>query len=310
MQSTLWETKAIRAPRLAINEIWIFTKSLAPGDVGVMTHFWITYQTSADDGVIIRYYIDGETTASIQFTPSQACGTGYYDSTAPWGTKWFGKGAKDGAWFLNFRIPFQKKIAITAQHTRGINNFYMIVRGATNLPITIGEVALPPSARLELFNLNGLLPAMKYLDLASVPSGRAGLHFMSTLIVESGNMNFLEGCYHMYSGAEEFPGTILSTGTEDYFDSAWYFNAGEFHLPTAGFNHLQDQNGHVRWSAYRFHEMDPLIFNDGYRFVWRIGDYDDKAGIKCMMEFGGVPAGNPTASNVTSLVWVYTWPTQ
>jgi hypothetical protein len=24
----------------------------------------------------------------------------------------------------------------------------------------------------------------------------------------------------------DFPGTLLSTGTEDYFDSGWYFNAG------------------------------------------------------------------------------------
>jgi hypothetical protein len=56
-------------------------------------------------------------------------------------------------------------------------------------------------------------------------------------------------------------GTLLSSGTEDYFDSAWcaaravaalgaaahwqrrYFNAGGFHLPVAGFTHLNQTAG-------------------------------------------------------------------
>ena len=62
---------------------------------------------------------------------------------------------------------------------------------------------------------------------------------------------------------QEFPGTLLSTGTEDYFDSAWYFNAGEFHLPVSGFTHFNQSDNQVAWSAYRFHEMDPLLFNNG-----------------------------------------------
>lgn len=103
----------------------VFQHNVAPGDVGVMTHFWITYEhavcalcfvccalrccvlsvsllsvalnaSQADYGTIIRYYVDGETNASIVFTPSLACGVGFHDAQAPWGTKWFGKGAKDG----------------------------------------------------------------------------------------------------------------------------------------------------------------------------------------------------------------------
>lgn len=58
-------------------------------------------RTTAPAGVlgtaIFRYYIDGETTASIQFTPPMAAGVGFDDTQAPWGTKWIGKGAKDGA---------------------------------------------------------------------------------------------------------------------------------------------------------------------------------------------------------------------
>lgn len=96
---------------------------------------------------------------------------------------------------------------------------------------------------------------------------------MHTLSVFSGNLNFLEGdadplhvvllshvtgCYHAYAPYNApYPGIVLSTGTEDYFDSAWYFNGGEFHLENAGFTHIQ-QNGankmspNVTFSAYRY----------------------------------------------------------
>lgn len=68
---------------------------------------------------------------------------------------------------------------------------------------------------------------------------------------------------------QTFPGTVLSTGTEDYFDSAWYFNGGQFWLPVSGFTHYNATNTGVSWSAYRFHEMDPLPFDQGFKFMWR-----------------------------------------
>jgi hypothetical protein len=50
---------------------------------------------------------------------------------------------------------------------------------------------------------------------------------------------------------QAFPGTLMSTGTEDYFDSGWYFDAGEFRLPVSGFTHLDNSNNEIKWSAYR-----------------------------------------------------------
>ena len=64
---------------------------------------------------------------------------------------------------------------------------------------------------------------------------------------------------------QAWPGVLLglepkTTSTLD--DS----NAGEFHLPVAGESHRKSDKGKVdEWSAYRFHEMDPLRFNDGVR---------------------------------------------
>ena len=100
-----------------------------------------------------------------------------------------------------------------------------------------------------------------------------------------------------------------------------YFDAGQFYFPVSGFTHL-DQSQGITWSAYRsvalvvsalfnhrsFHEMDPLMFTDGFKLVWRNGDTVDPAtGLKCFMETGGIIAGSPTASNVTAYSWVYVW---
>jgi len=290
-------------------EQFIFNQHVTPGNTGVMTHYWTTYPSNVDNGVVVRYYIDGETTASIEFEPSLACGVGFYDPQAPWGTKWFGKGAADGGWFWNFRVPFQKSILISVQHKFGsFGGFYMIVRGGLNIPIVVGDQPIPSlsTARLQQFVTDATFQPVDFVPLATVARGQRGVFFMHSLSVKSGNMNFLEGCFHMYTGDQTFPGTLLSTGTEDYFDSAWYFNAGQFHLPVSGFTHLNQTDG-VMWSAYRFHDMDPLYFNDGFEFVWRNGDTVDPAGIKCFMQFGGSLAGNPTASDVKAYAWLYTW---
>jgi hypothetical protein len=47
------------------------------------------------------YYVDGEIVPSIQFLAHMVTGAGFNDQTAPWGTKWMGKGAKGGAWYNN-----------------------------------------------------------------------------------------------------------------------------------------------------------------------------------------------------------------
>ncbi len=53
------------------------------------------------DQSTFSYYIDGESVPSIQFVTYMLAGAGFNDQTAPWGTKWFGKGAAGGGWFNN-----------------------------------------------------------------------------------------------------------------------------------------------------------------------------------------------------------------
>ena len=116
-------------------------------------------------------------------------------------TKWIGHGAHS-SWFNNFKIPFGSSIRVTIQSTDGQNHsgFYMIVRGGLDLPLVIGDVALPKEARLQLQRFEGKLEPLEWLNVADVPRGFSGQFFMSTLSVQNagvGGLNFLEGCYHV-----------------------------------------------------------------------------------------------------------------
>lgn len=60
-------------------------------------------------------------------------------------------------------------------------------------------------------------------------------------------------------------------------------------------------------SFYKLHHRDPFFFNDGFKFQWRNGDITDPAsGEKCIV-MEGKPIGTPSAVNVTTLVYAYTW---
>lgn len=281
------------------------------GSAGVMTHFW-TAGSPQVDNVTWRYYIDNETVPSIEFQPFLACGAGFDDQTAPWGTKWFGKGAKSTGWFNNFRIPYGSSVRVTfaldgaGAGTHGM--IWSIVRGLEGMPLEIGGLSLPSSARLKLQKTDVMLKPLEFVDIVGkdTGAGTAGLFFAVTMQVESSeNLNFMEGCFHWYDDQRtQWPGMIMSTGMEDYFDSAFYFNGGTFHSPVSGNTHIDGQ----KWSGYRFHDMDLMPFSNGMRFQWRNGDVTDtNTGLKCTLETGGKPAGNPQPSHLIAYAWVYMW---
>lgn len=186
---------------------------------------------------------------------------------------------------------------------------WVIVRGTENLPTAFHGFQLPSTARLTLHKIeNQNYDPLAWVPVVDIPSGN-GLLLSHTLAVTSGNLNFLEGCYHAYPEYEQpFPGVIVSTGTEDYFDSAFYFNAGQFHFDVSGYTHYAEiSNTTLEWSAYRMHDLDPIFFTNGFRFQWRNGDVVDDRGYKCIVNQGGHVVGSPTQSIVTSYAWVYTW---
>ncbi len=210
------------------------------------------------------------------------------------------------------RVPFQKSIRVTGKlaPTSSDNKvIWVIVRGTENLPTSFNGFQLPPNARLTLHKIeNQPYDRLAWVPVVDIPTGH-GLLLFHTLAVTSGDLNFLEGCYHAYPQHDlPFPGVIVSTGTEDYFDSAFYFNGGQFRFDVSGYTHFkQVSSSSLEWSAYRMHDLDPIFFTNGFRFMWRNGDKVDSRGFKCIVEQAEDPDVTLTPSNVTSYAWVYVW---
>ena len=73
-----------------------------------------------------------------------------------------------------------------------------------------------------------------------------------------------------YIGGAAEP-TFLSSGLEDYFVSSGYFHHRKlFQTPVSGLTHLDVARN--RFTAYRFHDDDPVFFRDGLRLTLRCGE--------------------------------------
>lgn len=209
---------------LTTNETTVFSHTVSPGAThAVLTHFWTTAFThAAADNATIRYYVDGESQPSIEFKPSMAAGAGF-DDQAMFGLAQMGHASKVGGWSNNFKVPFGATLRVTMQLalTAKPTTSWVIVRGCESLPIAVGTVPLPPTARLSLHKIEAaVFQPGEHVPLLDLPEG-GGLVYMHAIAVESTNTSFWEGCYHLFTPhATPFPGVLLGTGMEDYFDSA------------------------------------------------------------------------------------------
>ena len=92
---------------------------------------------------------------------------------------------------------------------------------------------------MELHKIDKTLAPNTFARLANISAGREGIIYLVTLGLETSppwgrlatngtliNMNnYVEGCFHLLrNSAEEWPGMVLGTGLEDFFDSAFGFS--------------------------------------------------------------------------------------
>jgi hypothetical protein len=254
----------------------------------------------------IRIYVDGETNASIDMELLLGHGIGFEDKSAPWGIARIGKTGDPSGVYDTYRIPFGQSVRVTAQRPAGETDnppFWWIIRGTENLPVELGGVRLPDNARLKLYKVvNHLAEPMEEFPLCDV-SGDGALYEVTmaakgqrTSAAEGDrwtDLSFMEGCMRAYVGGSSTP-LYLSSGLEDYFLGTYYFNKGCYHTPIAGLTHY-DPGAH-EFSAYRFHDDDPIFFHQGLRLDARCGE-----------TVGGQIVGNPPETLYTTYVWLYRW---
>lgn len=220
----------------------------------------------------IRIYIDDETEPSLDFQLLLAHGIGFTEKMeiqhTPWGTKRLAHAA-DGGIYNTYRIPFSKSFKVTAMHPRG-GAFFYIIRGVENMPVIVGDLTLPSNTRLRLYkNVDVKLSPLQFITLVETKN-TAGMLFQVTLAANSTDFNYLEACFRAVIDGEANT-TWLSSGTEDFFLSAYYFNRGTFHMENSGLTYISTNPTSVM-SAYKFFENDPLLFTKSFQLIWRCGE--------------------------------------
>jgi hypothetical protein len=229
------------------------------------------------------------------------------ESAAPWGGKRVGKTGHPSGVYNTYRIPFGNGVRVTARRAKGspeVAPFWWIVRGTENLSATLGGVRLPDGARLKLYRLEDYTARLlEEFTLCDVKE--AGALFQVAIagrgLKDTGgwkSLSFLEACMRAYVDGATEP-MLLSSGLEDYFLGTYYFNRGRYANDLAGLTHLDTKDR--TFSAYRFHEEDPVFFHSGLRLTCRCGETED--GSK-----QGKTAGDPPETQYTTYTWVYQWP--
>ncbi|MBN1825221.1 MAG: DUF2961 domain-containing protein [Candidatus Eisenbacteria bacterium] len=70
---------------------------------------------------------------------------------------------------------------------------------------------------------------------------------------------------------------LRGTGTEDYFNSGWYFARGEKSFPFHGVT-FRSEEGAPRFSAFRLHLADRIDFRDSLSFDFEVGEWESGKG--------------------------------
>jgi hypothetical protein len=275
---------------------------------GCLTHMWFGGDWSGYEKTRVRVYVDGEQAPSIDMALGLGHGQGFADQTAPWGADRLGRTGYPSGIYNTYRIPFGKSVRVTAQRARtspAASAFWWIVRGTENLPLTLGGVRLPESARLRLYRLeNHTASPLEEFGLCDVqgPGALYQVTIAARGLRETGgwkSLSFLEACMRAYLDGATEP-VFLSSGLEDYFLGTYYFNRGRYANNVAGLTHLNVKDR--TFSAYRFHEADPVFFRTGLRLTCRCGETED-------LSKQGKPIGDPPETEYTTYAWVYHWPT-
>ncbi len=266
---------------------------------GCLTHLWF----AMDERTRIRVYVDGESDPSIDMATDLGLGYAFGGPPEPWGVPQMGK---QGGVYCNYRIPFGRSVRVTVMPTTKVfdsvnkRDAWWIIRGTEPLPVVVGGVRLPDSARLRLYRLEGHR-AIPLEEFTICETKRSGALYMVTLCAQGDRKNrtwedqcYQEGCVRAYMG-ESKEATFLSSGLEDYFVSSGYFHHRKlFQNSVSGLTHIDVEKN--RFCAYRFHDQDPVFFRNGLRLTLRCGEKID-----------GHVFHDAPAATYTVYAWAYEW---
>ena len=271
---------------------------------GCLTHMWFGGGWKDCGKTRIRIYVDREDKPSIDMQLFLGHGIGFEDdSMAPWGTARIGKIGTGTSVYNTYRIPFGTSIRVTAQQrqpppTPRISGGSSVARRTFLLPWAAWPCPKPATQTVQAGRLHRQA-ARRIQPLRRQGSGGLYQVTMAAKGLRKSkkdqwkDLSYMEACMRAYIGRAKEP-LMLSSGLEDYFLGTYYFNRGRYATAVAGLTHFKPEEN--EFSAYRFHEDDPVFFQKGLRLTCRCGE---KIGDKVFHD--------PPPTRYTTYTWVYQW---
>ena len=248
---------------------------------GIIRHIWLTLPERAPDelrNIILRMYWDNSDVPSVEVPLGDFFGTAHgraVNLDSSYLTVVNGKGFN--CWFP---MPFRRHAKITIENDMpdgkkvGCLFFQIDYELHDNLPENVGLF------HAQFRRQNPTIPKQDYVLLDDVEGPGMfvgcviGIRPMEPHWWGEGEMKFY------IDGDTDFP-TICGTGTEDYFGNAWGMEAyASRHFGCTVYDFANPEQGLKELiSMYRFHELDPVYFNSGFKAtIQQIGWFPDGLG--------------------------------
>lgn len=107
----------------------------------------------------------------------------------------------------------------------------MIVRGVEGLPVVLGDLELPASARLKIHRVDPTVMAnLELVTLAEAPAGTSGALLRVNFDAFGPNFGFLEACMRLVTDGATNP-IFLSSGAEGKLDPVVARGGSRFTAP-------------------------------------------------------------------------------
>ena len=205
-------------------------------------------------GLELRIEFDDASGPSVRSTLGDFFGTGCDDRRF----KSLPLGMTDDGYYCYFPMPFRRcasvRIVNPTERAFELVRFEVVAHRETQIPDNAGYFH-------ALYRQQKDIPHRDdYNILTAEGRGRfLGCNLTMQSAERAGGIFFLEGDEKIYADGETWPSRYLGTGTEDYFNGAYFWNAVKFeHGPYSGLTYIDW--GTKRVCAYRYHLTDTINF--------------------------------------------------
>ncbi|MBI3472434.1 MAG: DUF2961 domain-containing protein [Candidatus Solibacter usitatus] len=272
---------------------------------GCVRHVWMTISSAEPDylrRLVLRAHWDGETNPSIESPVGDFFGVGHARVSNYWSLPLNmvtgGNAERNNQAAMNcfFPMPFGSAARLTVENQgeKAVSALYYYVdyesydrapadalrfhaQWRREKPTKASlDLAAPGATFAKINDLANLDGVGNYVILDAVGRGHyAGCTLSIDHINPIPNFGwFGEGDDMIFIDGDKTP-TLSGTGTEDYFCAAWGFPGGQNSMPYHGVSLAGATEGPAaysgKWSMYRFHVEDPVMFEKSIRVTIEAG---------------------------------------